>query len=100
MQNKRDYLAVCLIGAGSSYGRSPDKEEAIAICKRQVETDWSSLFELDGETATINVFDVTGHPEIYWDARGLHSESDPDAVFEHELREVTLSVPKQRKRRA
>lgn len=95
----KDYLAICLLGSGSSYGRAPDKDKAIANCKRSLETDWSSIFDLDGKTAKINVYDVTGHDKLWWDERGVHPDNEPTKSIDRlELVEVTLKVPKRKRR--
>lgn len=96
-----NYLAIALIGAGSSYGRSSDREDAIEICKHRVEQDWSSLYDLDGQPCGINVFEVPDNERVWWDHAGVHGENANRESREYErleLRTVTLSVPKRRRR--
>jgi hypothetical protein len=90
-----DYIAICLIGGGSSYGRDSSKDKAIAVCKRHMEQDWSQLFDLHGKEAKINVYDITGHDSVFWDYRGIHPNNDPEKTIDRlELVSVTLNVPK------
>ena len=65
-----DYLAVILIGGGSSWGRSPDKETAI---KRAITAlrDWTAYYQLSNTEVTINVIDVQGFGDCSW---GGHTE--------------------------
>ena len=53
MTNSHDYLAVILIGGGSSWGRSPDKEEAIrrAIANYR---DWDVYYKVANTEVIIN----------------------------------------------
>jgi hypothetical protein len=97
-----DFLAVALIGAGSSYARGPNKEDTILRCKHFVESDWKTLYHLDGQPCKINVIDVEGYDKVWWDARGFHTSEDTltDAKLDVEVREVILSVPEQRKKKA
>lgn len=86
----RDYLAVILVGAGSSWARGPDKADCIARVKKSVVDDWSSLFELRGKEATVNVVDVTGHDEVWWDHQGFHVEGNYNPELPIEQVAVTL----------
>ena len=95
--SEKDYLAICLIGGGSAWGRPSSKEKALALCKRELEQEWSQLFHLHGKTIGIPVFDVTGHKSISWDHQGMHADGqkiDPPM----ERIEVTLKVPKKYRR--
>jgi hypothetical protein len=88
-----DYLAIAIIGAGSSYARDPNKEAAIARCKKIVEQDWASMFDLHNKPCKINVYDVTGYDDLFWDDRGVHPSTDPETCLPRlELSEVVLSV--------
>lgn len=86
----RDFLAIILVGAGSSFARGPDKADCIARVKKIAKSDWSTLFDLAGKKATINVVDVTGHDEVWWDSRGVHVKGDPEPSLPVEQVEVTL----------
>jgi hypothetical protein len=94
-----DYLAIILIGAGSSYARGPDKQDAIDRVAKIAASDWSGLYDLDGKECTVNVFTVTGHEKVWWDDQGVHTADDPkdDAELPSEQVKVTLSVPKRRR---
>jgi hypothetical protein len=86
----RDYIAIILVGAGSSYARGPDKADCIERVKRIAVSDWQTLFKLDGEEATVNVVDVTGHDEVWWDTVGVHVKGQPDIKLDVERIRVTL----------
>lgn len=75
-----DYLAVVYIGAGSSYGRSPTKEQAIENCMRALR-DWNSIYVLEGHTFTLNVLDVQGWDKVLWDHRGFHGKNPGDEKY-------------------
>jgi hypothetical protein len=60
-----DYLAVILIGGGSSYGRAPDKEKAIAFAVRALR-DWNRLFDVSNVDVVVNVIDVQGYSDCQW----------------------------------
>jgi hypothetical protein len=85
-----DFLAIIMVGAGSSYARGPDREDCIERVKRTVVSDWQTLFDLGGKEATVNVVDVTGHDEVWWDSRGVHVEGQPELALPIEQVKVTL----------
>jgi len=60
-----DYLAIILIGGGSSYGRASDKETAIKNAITSLR-DWDHLFVVANIETTINVYDVTGYSDCSW----------------------------------
>jgi hypothetical protein len=94
---ERDYLAIIMMPmGGSSYARGPDRQDCIDRVGKIAVSDWSSLFDCGGKPCKVNVFDVTGHDKVWWDAQGVHV-NDPDVVLPVELVDVTL--PKARKRR-
>ncbi len=97
---KRDFLALVMIGAGSSYARGPDKDDCVKRCASIAHSDWGSLYDMDGKELTINVFDVTGYDKLWWDSRGVHIADDPkyDATLENEMAKVTLPIKKRRRR--
>lgn len=73
-----DYIATILIGGGSSYGRSHDKEEAIKTCLRIFKADWGKMFGIKkGAPVTVNVVDVFPHNEVAWDPRGFWVGDEP-----------------------
>ena len=86
----RDFIAIILVGAGSSYARGPDREDCIERVKRAAVSDWQSLFDLAGKEATVNVADVTGHDEVWWDSLGVHVKGDPEPALPIEQVKVTL----------
>lgn len=86
-----DFLAVTMIGAGSSWGRSPDKETAIQNCVEYLIEDWSSLYRLEGMEKTVTVFSVEGHDRVWWDERGIHGDNSEAPQIEIvEYRKVNL----------
>jgi hypothetical protein len=94
MSNK-EYIAIALIGgSGSSFGRDPDKAKAIKICARILASDWAHLFDLHGKDWPINVYDITGHDDVYWSERGVVDKED-NFIQCLEVVTVKLSVPKQ-----
>ncbi|USM11507.1 hypothetical protein vBCbaSRXM_62 [Citromicrobium phage vB_CbaS-RXM] len=82
----RDYLAIILVGAGSSYARGPDKEDVVKRVMKIVFSDWKSLFDLKGQTVSVNLYDVTGHDDVYWEARGVFAAPDHTPIERLELR--------------
>jgi hypothetical protein len=95
----KDFLAIALIGAGSSFGRATTQEEAVTLCKKQIESDWSSLYDINNKLCSVNVYDVTGHDKLYWDHRGVHTDSEPEVTIPRlDLVKVLLTVKKRRKR--
>lgn len=93
----QDVLAVAMVGAGSSWGRDETLDGAIAICKEQIETQWGSIYDLGGKTATISCYDVTGNDVVRLEYTGLvgdNEEKCPISLIEH--RDVTLRAYKRR----
>jgi hypothetical protein len=97
MSQKKDYLAIILVGAGSSYARGPDRDDCIARVSRMVVADWSSLYDVAGKEATVNVFDVTGHESVWWDSRGVHTADDPADDAELTNEQVVVTLPAKRR---
>ena len=95
---KKDFLAIMMIGAGSSYARGPDRQDTIDRCAKIAVSDWGSLYDMSGKETTINVVDVTGYEKIWWDSRGVHTAEDPkdDAVLPVEQVKVTLHKHRRR----
>ncbi len=93
----KDILAVCMIGAGSSWGRADTLEGALGLCKLNLERDWGSIFDLGGKTMTISCYDVTGNDVVRFEYHGLigdNEEQFPIQLIEH--RDVTLKAYKRR----
>ena len=87
-----DFLAIIMVGAGSSYARGPDRQDCIERVKRAAVSDWQTLFDLAGKEATVNVVEVTGHDSVWWDSVGVHVEGQPDLALPIEQVKVTLST--------
>lgn len=87
---ERDFIAIILIGAGSSWARGPDRDDCIERVKRSAVSDWETIFDLAGKEATVNVVDATGHDEVWWDSTGVHVKGDPEPSLPVEQVKVTL----------
>jgi hypothetical protein len=104
MNKVTDYLAVILIGAGSSYGRSPDKEEAIRMALRSV-SDWRGMFNVDGVEFGINVVDVSGYSSCSWGAYpknwlwGVNEATGVDEPIMRDVEVIKRTTPARKKRR-
>jgi len=91
MAEKHDYLAVILVGVGSTWGRSPDKEKAIKTALRVYKQDAGSVFVIKkGDPVTVNVVDVAPHDEVWWDNRGVYAG---DQKLDREIERVDRVVP-------
>jgi hypothetical protein len=98
---KRDFLVIALIGAGSSYARGPDLDDCVKRLGKIIVSDWGSLYDVGGKPCSVNCYDVTGHDSIYWDGRGVHAKvegSENVTLDRLELRQITLP-PNKKKRR-
>ena len=95
----RDWLAIVMIGAGSSYARGPDREDTIERVLRLAASDWGGLYDLSDQPVSVNVYDVTGFEKVWWDSRGVHTADDPkdDAELPYEL--VERKFPKAKRPR-
>lgn len=91
---KKDYLAIILLGAGSSHARGPDLEDCVKRVGKIVVSDWSSLFDVKGKPAKVGCYDVTGHDSLYWDARGVFASKEGEEkdveIALLEVRDITL----------
>jgi hypothetical protein len=88
----KDYLAIVLIGAGSTFARGEDKDATVKKCARGVMRDWSRLFDVKGKEVTVNVFDVTGHDDLRWDNEGVFNCDTGERI--DLLERVKTIVPK------
>lgn len=96
MTEERDYFACISIGGGGSWARGPDPEKAIKDCARIAVDDWSSLFDLAGKEAHIDLFDVTGHDRVTVDCAAVYGDNPDAKITKVETRKLTL--PKKRRR--
>lgn len=98
---KHDYLAVVFIGAGSSYGRSGNKEVAIETCLRALK-DWSVYYKIEGETFKVCVLDVHGWETVAWDDRGFWGKNPGDAkatkLETSNMEIIERTIPERKKR--
>lgn len=70
-----DYIAIIYIAGGSSYGRAPDKTEAIKNCLHHFR-EWEAIFKLPEQDVSIQVWDVAGYGKCWWDHQGMHAIND------------------------
>jgi hypothetical protein len=93
-----DFLAIVLIGAGSSYARGPNREDVLDRVGRIIVDDWGSIYDVGGKPCEVNLYDVpAGIDKVWWDARGVWAEGRDEPLERLELVEIVL--PKARKRR-
>ncbi len=72
-----EYLVVLLVGmGGSSYARGPDKQAQIDRCLQFAQSDWRGFLKPGKHEVTVNVWDVTGRTDIWWDTRGAFTKED------------------------
>lgn len=85
-----DYLAVILVGVGSCWGRSPDKEAAVKNALRIYKKDAGSMFKIrKGDKVVVNVVEVSPHDEVSWETDGLWADGEKlDRKIEQEHRIV------------
>jgi hypothetical protein len=100
-----DYLAIILIGGGSSWGRSPDKEEAIKLALRNYR-DWGGHFDIWGKEVTLNVIDVKGYDHVHWGSypdgwlHGVSEATGEDEVINRTNEQITRVFTAKRKVKA
>ena len=94
-----DYIAIVLLGGGSSWARNSNPEAAISQVTKHLVNDWSRIFNLSGAEVRVNLWDVTGNDSVHWDDEGMHGDKqDEHPITKVETRKVTL--PGKRKRAA
>lgn len=99
-----DYLAVILIGGGSSWGRSPDKETAIKNAIASLR-DWEVYFDVSNYEATVNVIDVRGYSKCSWGGypggwmHGTNEATGDDEAIKRPVEVVKRMTPKWRRRK-
>ena len=74
--SKSDYIALISFGAGGSWIRDPDPEEAVKRVVRLAKSDWKTLFKFKkGATIKVNLNDITGHDHDKIGDDGVFTES-------------------------
>jgi len=69
----KDYLCVISNGMSGSYYRGPDKQKAIASVVKIYKRDFRDYFKCTkGTPVIVNVVDVTGHDNVWWNDSGFH----------------------------
>jgi hypothetical protein len=94
-----DYIAIVLLGGGSSWARNSNPETAIKKVVNAVQNDWGQIFNMRGADIYVNVWDVTGNDEVHWDDEGMHG----DKQDEHPITKVStrlVVLPGKRKQAA
>lgn len=72
-----DYLAVITVNGVGSWARDPDKAKAIKNVVRRFRADFKSYFKLPkGTEINIDVLDVSGHDQVWWDDRCFYTKDD------------------------
>jgi len=85
----RDRIAIIFIGCGSTFVRGTDAPEGLAAkCVRQARRDWKGVMHFPRRQYKVNVWDVTGHDDVYWDDTGLFDEKTNDRIDTHRTVEV------------
>jgi hypothetical protein len=96
---KPDYLAVILIGGGSSWGRAPDKEEAIKRAMKALK-EWTIYFDLSNIEVGINVIDVAGYSDCRWGSNpdgwlhGTNTKTGKDEAIKRPIELVKRTTPR------
>ena len=72
--NQHDYLAVIWLSSGAgSYCRSHNYDEAVKGVTRLFRSDFRGIIKIKkGYKVSINVVDVQGHDEVWWDETGFY----------------------------
>ena len=96
-----EYIAFILIGAGSTWGRSKDKEEAITEALNQLR-GWDQYYDVYDKDVRVNIMDATGYDEVSWDDDGMYGKREGgDGKYENISRPIERitrrSPPKKRK---
>ena len=73
----RTYLAISLIGGGSSWVEGDNQDKMIAALHKQVRRDWGHLFDFK-ENPNVRIYALDG-AEHWW--------ADHDGVFNHDTNE-------------
>lgn len=92
---EQEFLAVCMIGAGSSWGRAESLEDAVRFCTDSLIFDWGSIYKLDGQEVIISCYEITGNDVVRLEYTGLigdNEEKHPIKFIEH--RDVILKSRK------
>lgn len=99
-----DYLAIILIGGGSSWGRSPDKEDAISNAIAALK-DWDDFFDVSGVEVNINVIDVIGYSDCSWGGypggwmHGKNEATGMDEAIKRPIEKIKRMTPRWKRKR-
>jgi hypothetical protein len=86
------FLALILIGAGSSWAKASTIDEAVAEAGRICSCDWGSIFNFNDEPVTVNVYELPSL-DASWHAtcEGVFVNDSTESLDLLELREVVLT---------
>ena len=86
------FLAIILIGGGSSWSTAATIDEAVAEAGRICSRDWGSIFTFNGEPVRVNVYALPSL-DANWHAsdEGLFVGDSTERTRMLEHREVVLS---------
>jgi hypothetical protein len=98
-----EYIAFVLIGAGSTWGRSKDKEEAITEALNQLR-GWDQYYDVYDKDVRVNIMDATGYDEVSWDDNGMYGTREGgDGKYENidrPIERITRRAPPKKRKTA
>lgn len=85
----RDYLALIGVnGMGTTHRRERTNDTATLAkaTAKQARKDWHKLFNIPkGHVWTVSIYDVTDHPNVYFDPQGVHDEATHQTLPLHSI---------------
>jgi hypothetical protein len=84
---ERDYLALIIVnGMGSTHIRR-ETADTIALARdtaKLARRDWGKVYAIPKDHLwTVSIFDVTGHPDVYFDPAGVFDSMTNEAMRRH-----------------
>ena len=92
MSDKPDYLAITLIGAGSSYARGSDIQDVVKRLGKTIVSDWGKLYDVKGKPCEVSLFNITGIDSVFWDGTGVHPSDRPQECLPP-MDRITITLP-------
>lgn len=94
---EKDFLAIVMIGAGSSFGRSDTEIGAVERCRKEAKSFARAFGGFkSGVELPVNVYDVTGFDEVQWGDIGVYSavaDGEPHIFDRHALYMIPHGKP-------
>lgn len=90
-----EYLAYILIGGGSAWGRSENKEAAISFAVKSLK-DWQTFYKVEDTDVTVRVVEITGYDEVVWEYDKISGKKPGAEKFEpigNPIERVTRHTP-------